>query len=95
MQRVRRSVDTQLRAQRSLGHLETVDEGLVGLARTLADAIDYEWALPEPATFTMGALAGKLTTVLLQLRGERRDVGDGYDVELEQLRAAIRDAAGS
>ena len=69
-----------------LGQLEPVDDGLVGLARTLADAIDAE---PDPDTsrFTVGTLAGRLVPVLLELRGERRDgAGDGLDAELAAAR---------
>ena len=36
--RVRRGVEHQLNAQRAAGQLEPVDDGLVALARTLADA---------------------------------------------------------
>ena len=96
VRRVRRSVDAQLKAQRDLGHLETVDEGMVGLARTLADAIDDTWAGDEPNAYTVGALAGRLFPVLQTLRGDvRGGAGDGLDLELEQLRTALRDAARS
>jgi hypothetical protein len=91
--RVRRGVDAQLTAQRRLGHLEPVDTGLVAIARTLADALDAEWLDAEGSRFTVGALAGRLVPVLLELRGETRDTpGDGIDTELAALVAAIRDA---
>jgi len=90
--RVRRGVDAQLAAQRRLGQLEAVDEGLVTIARTLADAIDAEHTSSEGSRFTVGALAGRLVPVLLELRGERHDApGDSFDSELAQLVAAIRD----
>lgn len=95
VRRVRRGVDAQLTAQRALGHLEPVDSALVALARTLADAIDEEWAGPEPSSYTVATVAGKLAPILLHLRGERRDDGASWDDELERLRAALRDAAGS
>lgn len=94
--RVRRGVDAQLAAQRRLGHLEAVDTGLVAIARTLADALDAEWTDTEGSRFTVGALAGRLVPVLLELRGETRDTpGDGIDAELAALVAAIRDAPRS
>lgn len=90
--RVRRYVDRQLRAQRSTGMLEPVDDGLIGVAMTLADALDAEWLDPDGSRFTVGALAGRLVPVLLELRGQPRDTaGDvDYDAELAALVAAIR-----
>lgn len=90
--RVRRAVDQQLAAQRAMGHLEVVDQGLVGLARTLADTIDAEVLQVDPNRYTIGALAGRLLPVLLELRGERRDAGSGigWDEELESLKAELR-----
>lgn len=93
--RVRRAVDAQLAAQRALGHLEPVDTGLVAVARTLADALDAEHTDPEGSRFTVGALAGRLVPVLLELRGERRAVDAGFDLEIERLAGEIRDAARS
>lgn len=95
--RVRRGVDRQLAAQRALGHIEPVDEGLITIARTLADALDSEWVDPKGSRYTVSAIAGRLVPVLLELRGERRDTpGDfGVDEELAQLAAAIRDAERS
>lgn len=95
--RVRRSVDQQLRAQRAMGALEPVDQGLVGLAQTLADALDAEVLDPNGSHYVEQAVGGRLLTVLLELRGERRDTaGDAsYDAELAALTAALRDAAGS
>ncbi len=90
--RVRRGVDDQLKAQRDAGTIERVDEGLIAVARTLADALDAEHVDPDGSRFVVGALAGKLVPVLMQLRGEAIG-GDGVDVELDALRAAIRDAA--
>ena len=69
-----------------------MDEGLITIARTLADAIDAEHTDAEGSRFTVGALAGRLVPVLLELRGERHDAGDGADLELAALVAAIRDA---
>ena len=97
MARVRRAVDLQLRAHRAMGQVEPVDQGLVGLARTLADAVDAEVTDPDGSRYTVGALAGRLFPVLLELRGERHDgAGDiGLDVELQALLAEVRDAARS
>ena len=90
--RVRRGFDQQLTAQRAMGHLETVDAGLIALGRTLADAVDAEHTDPNGSRFTVGHLAGRLQSVMLELRGERRDpAGDGIDEELARLAAAIRD----
>lgn len=93
--RVRRAVDQQLAAQRAMGQIEAVDAGMIGLARTLADAIDAEALDPDGSRFTVGALSGRLLPVLLELRGERRDAASdlGYDEELARLAATIRDAA--
>lgn len=95
--RVRRAVDAQLAAQRGMGQIEPVDAGMIGLARTLADAIDNEVTDPDGSRFTVGALAGRLMPVLLELRGSRRDSASdvGYDEELAALQAALRDAARS
>ena len=92
---MRRGVDEQLAAQRALGHIEPVDTGLIAIARTLADAIDDEFVAAEGSRYTVGALAGRLVPVLLELRGERRDVAEGFDLELERIIAALRDAARS
>ena len=80
-----------------MGQLEAVDDGLVALARTLADAIDAEVVDPDGSRYTVGALSGRLVPVLLELRGERRDAASdiGYDAELAALVAAIRDASQS
>jgi hypothetical protein len=84
-------VEGQIRAQRHLGQLEHVDDGLIALARTLADAADAEHLDPEGSRFTVGSLGGRLVTVLLELRGERTAAGEGFDAELAQLVAALRD----
>jgi hypothetical protein len=80
-----------------MGQLERVDEGLVALARTLADSMDAEVLDPDGSRYTVGNLSGRLLPVLLELRGERRDTaGDaGYDAELAALVAALRDPPGS
>lgn len=91
--RVRRSVDEQLAAQRDLGHLERIDAGLIGIARTLADALDAEVTDPDGSRFTVGSLAGRLVPVLLELRGGARDPGgEDADDELARVIAALRDA---
>lgn len=92
--RVRRGVDEQIAAQRGAGRLDTVDQGLVAIARTIADALDAEFVDPNGSRYTVGALAGKLVPVLLELRGERYDhrPGDDVDNELAWLVAALRDA---
>jgi hypothetical protein len=90
-------VDRTIAGQRAMGQIEIVDEALVAVARTLADAMDEEWAGPDPSSYTVATVAGRLVPVLLELRGERRDSGSdvGWDDELEQLKAALRDAARS
>ena len=94
--RVRRGVDAQLAFQQRMGQLEKVDQGLVALARTLADSMDAEVLDPDGSRYTVGNLSGRLFPVLLELRGERRGpVGDGgVDVELAALIAALRDTPG-
>jgi len=74
-----------------------VDEGLVGLAMTLADVVDAEVIRPDRSAFVVARLAAELRPVLLELRGERHDAaGDtDYDAELVALVAAIRDAERS
>lgn len=95
---MRRSVDQTVAAQRAMGHLEVVDEAMVAMARTLADAWDAEIdAGPNGSRYTEATIASRLLPVLLELRGERRDAASdvGWDDELEQLKAALRDAARS
>lgn len=91
--RVRRGVDSQLTAQRATHQLERADDGMVALARTLADAIDAEVTDPDGSRYTVGHLAAKLSPILMALRGERLDRGDGAgaDAELAALIAALRD----
>ena len=95
--RVRRAVDGQIRAQRAMGQIETVDEGLIAVARTLADAMDAEVLDRDGSRYVEQTIAGRLVPVLLELRGERRDSASdiGWDEELTVLRAEIRDAARS
>lgn len=78
-----------------MGQIEPVDQGLIGLARTLADAADAEAVDPDGSGYTLASICGRLFPVLLELRGSRRDsAGDvGWDEELQRLEAAIRDAA--
>jgi hypothetical protein len=92
--RIRRGVDQQVRAQRAMGHIEPVDAGLIAVAVTLADAYDAEVLDQAGSRYVEQTIAGRLVTVLLELRGERRDrPGDaGYDDELAALVTAIRDA---
>ena len=90
--RVRRGVDAQIRAQRALGHLEPVDDGLVAIARTLADDLDAEHTDEDCSRYTVATLAGRLVPVLLELRGERAGDGGDYDAELAAIVAALRDA---
>lgn len=92
--RVRRYVDRQLRAQRSLGQLEPVDDGLVGIAMTIADVVDAEVLNPDRSPFVIVTGLAKLVPVLLELRGEHRGAGDTGDIELERLAAAFRDTPG-
>jgi hypothetical protein len=92
---VRRGVDAQIRAQRRLGHLETVDDGLIAIARTLADDLDAEHTDVECSRYTVATLAGRLVPVLLELRGERRGDGGDVDAELAAIVAALRDVPRS
>jgi hypothetical protein len=89
---VERGVNDQLRAQRALGSLDDVDAGLISVARKLARALDAEDADPDGSRYTVGALAGRLVPVLVELRGGPRDVGADVDAELAALIAAVRDA---
>jgi hypothetical protein len=93
--RVRRYVDRQIRAQRAMGQLEPVDDGLIGVVMTMADIIDTEVTTPDRSAFTILTGLSKLAPILLELRGERRDTATdaGWDEELATLVAAIRDAA--
>lgn len=96
---VRRYVDRQLTAQRSLGQLEPVDDGLIGVVRAMSSIIDAEVRKPAASAYVILTGLAKLSPVLLELRGERHDgPGGGLDVELEQITAqvaaALRDAEG-
>lgn len=95
--RARRYVDRQLRAQRAMGQLEPVDEGLIGLVMTAADAIDRDVADRDVSSFTLYRGIDVTARLLLELRGERRDAASdvGYDDELARLAAEIQDAARS
>jgi hypothetical protein len=55
--------------------------------------MDDEAGDAEGSRFTLGALAGRLVPVLLELRGARADTGGDYDAELAALVAAVRDGA--
>lgn len=89
---MRRAVDATLSAQRELGHLEPIDAAFVGLARTLADAIDAELSDPDGRRYTVGALAGRLMPVLLELRGSHPDTDPGPDDDMAAILGALRDA---
>ena len=92
--RVRRYVDRQLRAQRNLGQLEPVDDGLVGVAMTMADVLDAEVVNPDRSPFVIVTGLAKLVPVLIALRGgEHGRAGEDADVELAALVATVRDAA--
>lgn len=93
--RVRRYVDRQLRAARAMDALTPTDDGLVGLAMTLADLIDAEVTRADRSAFTIARVAAELRPLLMDLRGDRRDAaGDAdFDAELARLEAAVRDAA--
>jgi hypothetical protein len=77
--------------------LSPVDDGLVGLAMTLADVLDAEVTAPDRSAFVIARVAAELRPLLLTLRGERHDAGGDadYDAELAQLVAAVRDAERS
>jgi hypothetical protein len=90
VRRVRRGVDGTVTALRSTGRLEKADDALVAMARTLADALDDEHTATEPSRFTVGALAGKLLPVLMELRGEDSTVvADSLDELLARMPAAL------
>lgn len=94
--RVRRYVDRQIKAQRALGQLEPVDDGLVGVVMTMADVIDSELSTEDRSAYVILTGLARLVPVLLELRGERASGGDGaVDIELESIAAAVRDAARS
>lgn len=93
--RVRRYVDRQLRAQRALGQLEDVDDGLVGVVMTMADVIDAELVDEEASAYVILTGLARLVPVLLELRGEHASGGDGaLDIELATIAASVRDASG-
>ena len=92
--RVKRAVDQTIRVLRGMDALHPGDDGLVAIARTLAELVDAEATDPDGSRYTAGVLAGRLVPVLLELRGERHDAGSdvGYDAELAALVSAVRDA---
>jgi hypothetical protein len=72
-----------------------VDDGLIGVAMTMADVIDAEVSARDRSAFVILTGCAKLVPVLLQLRGDVADDGSaGADVELAALAAAFRDAPG-
>jgi hypothetical protein len=91
--RARKGLEAQLKAQRAAGTLADVDDSLIAVARTLADALDLEAGDPEGSRYTLGSLAGRLVPVLLELRGVRHDAGGDIDQELAALITAVRDGA--
>jgi len=94
--RVRRYVDRQLKAQRTMGQLEPVDNGLIGLAMTAADAVDRDVIDPDVSSWTLYKGIDTTARLLLELRGERAvGVTDGVDVELVALTHTLRDVTGS
>lgn len=93
--RVRKYVDRQLRAQRHLGSLEPVDDGLVGIVMTMADTIDAEVQDRDGSRFVVLSGCKQLAGILLDLRGDRWPAAatSEADAELATLVAALRDAA--
>jgi|SRR5882672_2015132 len=87
VRRVRRGVDATVTALRSTGRLEPVDAALVAIARTLADALDDEHVNVEGSAFVVATLAGRLTPVVDELRGERIAGFDEIDELLDGMRA--------
>lgn len=90
---MRRSLDVTVRALRRSGRLESVDEALIGLARTLADEIDDEHTDPHGSRYITATLAGRLCVVLEQLRGGPvAPTGeDAWDAAFARLSATLRD----
>jgi hypothetical protein len=87
VRRVRRGVDTTITALRSTGRLEPVDAALIAIARTLADALDDERTDPEGSGFTVATIAGKLTPIVGELRGEHLGGFDPLDELLDGMGA--------
>lgn len=68
----RSAADRTIRALRTTGRLEAVDEALIDLVRSLADALDRM----DPTERNFPPLSNQYARVLRELRGESRDTDD-------------------
>ena len=89
--RVRRGLDTSIKAMADTGRREPIDEAFVALARTAADELDQALIDPDTSRFVRAALMGRCVAVYGALfdRGGEDDNGPS----LEDLFAAADDAA--
>jgi hypothetical protein len=89
--RNKQAIDRGIGALRELGHLEPVDEPVVALARTTADALDV--MDPAEQGTAMAAMVRAHLAVLTMLRGSNNG-GSGDDLSnwLTSLSSQVGDA---
>lgn len=93
VRRVRKAFDVSVGALRHAGALEDVDQVLVAMGRTCADALDDEHAGPDGSRFVLYRGMTELRAIVAELRG--RHGLDYLDDELAGLSAPMGDTAQS
>jgi len=91
--RNKKAAERTLVALRQVGRLEPVDEATVGLARTLAEAIDVVDPIEQPAQ--LASLSRAYLATLRMLRGGDGDGDDHLADWLSGLSSPMGDAAES
>jgi hypothetical protein len=91
VRRIRKAFDRSVSGLRRAHALEDVDEVLVAMGRTCADALDDEHTAPEGSRFVLYRGMTELRAIVDDLRG-RRDL-EYLDDELAGLSAPMGDPA--
>lgn len=89
MRRIRKAFDESVKALRAGGRLEGVDQVLVAMGRTCADALDDEHTADDGSRFVLYRGMTEMRAIVAELRGNTAD--DGLDDELAGLSAPMGD----
>ena len=88
--RVRRGWDVTVRALRSTGRLEPIDEAVIALGRVVADQADAIEHDPDHSPFVRNALYKTMLTTVITLRDQTRP--DADTASLDELLTALVNA---